>query len=89
MWKIVSLLAPKTKKRKLQLHKNGMIMTPEAELDWIASDFGGRYGVGICSTRNAQQEVISLQSTAEEITTAINTIPVRKAVPRGSAPPAA
>ncbi|CAE7575091.1 betA [Symbiodinium sp. CCMP2592] len=45
IWEVVKCLAPKTKRKKLQLYRNGHMMTPEAELDWIIEEFGERYGI--------------------------------------------
>ena len=47
MWQVVKKLAPKSKSKKVQLYKNGHIMHPEAELDWIVSAFGERYGTSL------------------------------------------
>ena len=35
MWKIVKQMAPKAPRKRLQLNKDGHMLTPEEELQWI------------------------------------------------------
>ena len=47
LWKVVKQLAPKAPRRRLQLHKDGQILSPDEELQWIVQAYGDRYGVRI------------------------------------------
>ena len=87
VWTVVKSLAPKTKRKALQLHRHGHIMSPEAELDWIIEVFGERYGARpepIASGRPRQHEPV--QISAEALQFQLEHLPVRKAVPQDAAP---
>ncbi|CAE7873969.1 SEP2 [Symbiodinium sp. KB8] len=43
LWKTVKLLAPKAPRKRLQLHRNGHMISPEEELEWILEAYGERY----------------------------------------------
>ncbi|CAE7334859.1 unnamed protein product, partial [Symbiodinium microadriaticum] len=52
LWKTVILLAPKAPRKRLQLHKNGHMITPEEELEWILEAYGER-----CATDDTQAHI--------------------------------
>ena len=45
LWATVRQLAPKAPRRKLQLRRNGHMISVEAEMDWILEAYGQRYSV--------------------------------------------
>ena len=89
VWKMVKVMAPKTKFRKVQLYQNGQIMAPEAELDWIARAFGDRYGSShSMAPTSLQREHPPLHIDEAEVRSALRQIPARKAVPPNVLPSA-
>ena len=85
LWTVVKSVALK----KVQLHKHGVIMVPEAELDWIAQAFGERFG-GHLSTKPPplQRQHAPVQLAEQDVAAALHHIPARKAVPPGTLPAA-
>ena len=89
LWTVVKRLAPKCRFKKVQLHKHGVIMAPEAELDWIAQAFGERFGVHLAKEPPPlQRQHAPVQLAEQEVAAALHHIPVRKAVPPGTLPAA-
>ena len=89
LWGVVKRLAPKARHKKVQLHKHGVIMAPEAELEWIADAFGERFGASRSSKPPPLQRWHSPVQLAEpEVLQALHQIPARKAVPPGTLPAA-
>ncbi|OLP93673.1 LINE-1 retrotransposable element ORF2 protein [Symbiodinium microadriaticum] len=89
LWTVVKRLAPKCRFKKVQLHKHGVIIAPEAELDWIAQAFGERFGVHLAKEPPPlQRQHAPVQLAEQEVAAALHHIPVRKAVPRGTLPAA-
>ncbi|CAE7805071.1 unnamed protein product, partial [Symbiodinium sp. CCMP2592] len=86
VWQVVKTLAPKSKRKQLQLHKDGHIMTPQAELDWIIEEFGSRYGARPMPSIGKTREHPPLQIQAFELWHQLDHLPVRKAVPCTAAP---
>ncbi|CAE7708124.1 MCAT [Symbiodinium sp. CCMP2592] len=87
MWCVIKRLAPKSRHKKVQLYKHGHLMTPTAELDWIAEAFGERFGAPFSSEPGAllrQHAPVQLQ--ADHVLEELSRIPVRKAVPPGAVP---
>ena len=82
VWTVVKSLAPKTKRKTLQLHRQGRIMSPEAELDWNIEVFGDRYGAKSEPTASGRpREQVPVSISAEAIWLQLEHLPVRKAVP--------
>ena len=89
MWSVVKRLAPKTKFRRVQLHKHGNIMAPEAELDWIAQAFGERYGAAHSVSPGPMcRQHPPVQVLMTDVKAALQQLPARKAVPPGAVPSA-
>ncbi|OLQ14905.1 Malonyl-CoA-acyl carrier protein transacylase, mitochondrial [Symbiodinium microadriaticum] len=89
IWATVKALAPKTKPRKLQLHKDGRMLTPQAELQWITEAFGERYGSSFAKTTPfPQREHPPFQVPLELVQAQLEKLQVRKAVPPGAVPSA-
>ncbi|CAE7193616.1 unnamed protein product [Symbiodinium sp. CCMP2592] len=87
MWSVIKRLAPKSRHKKVQLYKHGHLMTPTAELDWIAEAFGERFGAQFSSEPGAllrQHAPVQLQE--DYVLEELQNIPVRKAVPPGAVP---
>ncbi|CAE7367016.1 MCAT, partial [Symbiodinium sp. KB8] len=86
---VFEALAPKTKPRKLQLHKDGRMLTPQAELQWITEAFGERYGSSFAKTTPfPQREHPPFQVPLELVQAQLEKLQVRKAVPPGAVPSA-
>ncbi|CAE7350820.1 MCAT [Symbiodinium microadriaticum] len=86
---VFEALAPKTKPRKLQLHKDGRMLTPQAELQWITEAFGERYGSSFAKvTPFPQREHPPFQAPSELVQAQLAKLQVRKAVPPGAVPSA-
>ena len=89
LWNVVKRLAPKARFKKVQLHKHGVIMAPEAELEWIASAFGERFGASQSTPPPPlQRQYAPVQLAESEVRQALHQIPARKAVPPGTLPAA-
>ena len=89
MWSVVKRLAPKTQFRRVQLHKHGLIMAPEAELDWIATAFGERYGAEHSALPGPlRRQHPPVQVLMTDVKAALQQLPARKAVPPGVVPSA-
>ena len=89
MWSVVKRLAPKTKFRRVQLHKHGNIMAPEAELDWIAQAFGERYGAEHSASPGPLcRQHPPVQVLMTDVKATLQQLPARKAVPPGAVPSA-
>ena len=89
LWGVVKSLAPKTRFKKVQLHKHGVIMAPEAELAWIAQAFGERFGEGHASKPPPlQRSHAPVQLEEADVRQALHQIPARKAVLPGTLPAA-
>ncbi|CAE7686084.1 unnamed protein product [Symbiodinium sp. CCMP2456] len=86
VWKVVRTLAPKVKRKPLQLYRNGHIMAPEAELDWIIEAFGERYGAREPPNTTSIRKHQPVQVSVAEVWYQLEHLPVRKAVPRSAAP---
>ncbi|CAE7740061.1 MCAT [Symbiodinium sp. CCMP2456] len=86
VWKVVQTLAPKIKRKPLQLYKEGRIMAPEAELDWIIEAFGERYGARSPPCTKHIRTQPPVQVSAAEVWHHLERLPVRKAVPKAAAP---
>ena len=67
VWKVVKTLAPKTKRRQLQLYKEGHIMSPTDEMKWIIQAFGERYGAREHNASSRLREHPPVQITEAEI----------------------
>ena len=88
LWKVIRSLAPKAPRKRLQLHKDGHLISPEAELDWILEAYGGRYAVDpeqapIHFSFPAHQ---GLELNTEDLLFYLRKLNPRKAVPHGTAP---
>ena len=79
---------PKTKRRQLQLYKEGHIMSPTDEMKWIIQAFGERYGAREHNASSRLREHPPVQITEAEIHRQLGLLPVRKAVPPEAAPAA-
>ncbi|OLP90128.1 hypothetical protein AK812_SmicGene28345 [Symbiodinium microadriaticum] len=89
IWGVVKQLAPRTRYKKVQLHKHGVIMAPEAELAWIAQAFGERFGEQYSAKPTALlRQHTPVQLDVQEVNQALRHIPARKAVPPGAIPAA-
>ena len=89
MWSVVKRLAPKMKFRRVQLHKHGTIMAPEAEVEWIAQAFGDRYGAVHSAPPGPLHRIHSpVQVQVNDVKAALLQLPARKAVPPGAVPSA-
>ncbi|CAE7475779.1 unnamed protein product [Symbiodinium sp. CCMP2456] len=86
VWKVVHTLAPKVRRKPLQLYRDGHIMTPEAELDWIIEAFGERYGARAPPQTTRARQFPPVQVSEAEVWHQLEHLPVRKAVPRSAAP---
>ncbi|CAE7257373.1 unnamed protein product [Symbiodinium sp. CCMP2592] len=86
IWEVVKSLAPKSKRKKLQLYRNGHMMTPEAELDWIIEEFGNRYGARAPTTLPHIRQQAPVLIGPAEVWHQLEHLPVRKAVPAHMAP---
>ena len=84
---MVKALAPKSERNQLQLRKDGHIMTPEAELNWIVDEFGTRYGARDEPLPGKIREQLPLHIQEWEVWNQREKLPVRKAVPPTAAPP--
>ena len=87
MWKIVKQMAPR---KRLQLNKDGHMLTPEEELQWIVQAYGDRYGVGSSeSAWTYQPRALDSDVTidATDLENVLKCLNPHKAVPRDSAPP--
>ena len=89
IWGVVKQLAPRTRHKKAQLHKHGVIMAPEAELAWIAQAFGERFGEPFSAKPTALlRQHPPVQLEVQDVNQALRHIPARKAVPPGAIPAA-
>ena len=88
VWKVVKTLAPKAKRKQLQLYKAGHIMSPADEMQWIIQAFGERYGARAHAASSKPREHSPVQVTEEEVHYQLALLPVRKAVPPEAAPAA-
>ncbi|CAE7323550.1 unnamed protein product [Symbiodinium sp. CCMP2456] len=87
-WKIIRQLAPKARKKRLQLHKDGHMISPDEELDWILTAYGERYAT------DPSKEPITFEFPAhsgvfldpQELQWHLEHLNPRKAVPKGTAP---
>ena len=87
MWQVVKKLAPKSKSKKVQLYKNGHIMHPDAELDWIASAFGERYGTSFAQAPpNLVRQHPPVLLEVKQVREILLQTPLRKAVPPNALP---
>ncbi|CAE7338149.1 Pol [Symbiodinium sp. CCMP2592] len=86
VWLVVKTLAPKSKRKPLQLRRNGHMLTPEAELDWIIEEFGARYGARQAPSTSIAREHPPLQIQECEVWHQLERLPLRKAVPHTAAP---
>ena len=90
MWKIVKQLAPKAPRKRLQLNRDGHMLSPEEELQWIVQAYGDRYGVGTAEPAWTYQPRASdsgVTIDAADLEELLRRLNPRKAVPSGSAPP--
>ena len=90
LWKVVKQLAPKAPRRRLQLHKDGQILSPDEELQWIVQAYGDRYGVGSSEPAWTYQPRALLSEVvidASDLADVLSRLHPRKAVPRNSVPP--
>ena len=67
VWKVVKTLAPKAKRKQLQLYKAGHIMSPADEMQWIIQAFGERYGARAHAASSKPGEHSPVQVTEEEV----------------------
>ena len=88
VWKVVKTLAPKTKRKQLQLYKEGHIMSPTDEMKWIIQAFGERYGAREHNASFRLREHPPVHITEAEIHRQLGLLPVHKAVPPEAAPAA-
>ena len=82
VYKIVRQLAPKTPHRVLQLRKEGFMLTPQEELNWMLQFFGERFGESqdcMPPSRFLSQPFLL---DAEQLQCQLAKIPVHKAVPK-------
>ena len=88
LWKTIRRLAPKAPRKRLQLHKDGHMISPEAELDWILEAYGDRYAVddhqAPISFTFPQHQGLALDSKVLHFY--LQRLNPRKAVPHGTAP---
>ncbi|CAE7374534.1 unnamed protein product [Symbiodinium sp. CCMP2592] len=88
LWRVVKQLAPKAPRKKLQLQRDGRMLSTVEELDWILQAFGTRYGEG------EELETVQLHGQAApepianvaDLPCILGHLNLRKAVPRGTAP---
>ncbi|CAE7400543.1 unnamed protein product [Symbiodinium sp. CCMP2456] len=88
MWKLIRQLAPKAPKKRLQLHREGHMLSPEAELEWILTAYGERYAT------DPDKAPITFEFPAhsgvfldsQELKWHLEHLNPRKAVPKGTAP---
>ena len=90
MWKIVKQLAPKAPRKRLQLNKDGHMLSHEEELQWIVQAYGERYGVGSPESAwkyrpRASDSGVTID--AADLADILSRLNPRKAVPRESVPP--
>ena len=88
VWKVVKTLAPKTKRKQLQLYKEGHIMSPTDEMKWIIQAFGERYGAREHNASFRLRDHPPVHITVAEIHRQLGLLPVHKAVPPEAAPAA-
>ena len=87
VWATVKALAPKSKPKRLQLHKDGRMLSPTAELQWIVEEFGKRYGSSFSSPAEfpvREHPPVQVQET--QVQALLGELQVRKAVPPGAVP---
>ena len=88
LWKTIRRLAPKAPRKRLQLHKDGHMISPEAELGWILEAYGDRYAVddhqAPISFTFPQHQGLELDSKVLHFN--LQRLNPRKAVPHGTAP---
>ena len=88
LWRVVKQLAPKAPRKRLQLHKDGCILSTSAELEWILKAYGEIYGADTPDTLvigDGQAAPYPLID-ASDLAWTLGLINPRKAVPRGAAP---
>ncbi|CAE7239424.1 unnamed protein product [Symbiodinium sp. CCMP2456] len=89
LWRVVRQLAPKMPRKRVQLHREGRILSTQEELDWILQAYGERYGANLVSptfscTGESSQQHVTIQEA--DLVHQLQTLNPRKAVPRGTAP---
>ena len=82
VYKIVRRLAPKTPHRVLQLRKDGFMLTPQEELNWMLRFFGERFGENQDSIQPSRFLSQPFLLDAEQLRQQLEKIPVHKAVPK-------
>ena len=88
LWRIVKQLAPKAPRKRLQLHKEGNILSTSEELSWILEAYGERYGANTPATLKIENGQAAPHPIIHAPTLAwvLGRLNPRKAVPRGAAP---
>ena len=88
LWRVVKQLAPKAPRKRLQLHRDGRILSTSEELEWILEAYGERYGANTAATIAVQdgQAAPCALINANDLAWTLGHINPRKAVPRGTAP---
>ena len=86
VWQVVKTLAPKSRRKPLQLYRNGHMMTPENELDWIVEAFGDRYGARPPQVQNNIRQQQPVRIEVADLWHQLESLNLRKAVPYDAAP---
>ena len=88
LWRIVKQLAPKAPRKRLQLHKEGNILSTSEELSWILEAYGERYGANTPATLKIENGQAAPHPIiyAPALAGVLGRLNPRKAVPRGAAP---
>ncbi|CAE7573790.1 unnamed protein product [Symbiodinium sp. CCMP2592] len=87
LWRIVKQMTPKVPRKRLQLHRNGHIISTTEEMDWILQAYGERYGTSAVDGgwQGPIGSDISVTIDASELRDQMLRIHPGKAVPRGKA----
>ena len=86
--RVVKQLAPKAPRKRLQLHRDGCIISTEEELQWILDDYGARYGANASDTPPLVGNRLDKKASIDpnDLTHMLLRLHTRKAVPRECAP---
>ena len=84
--KIVRQLAPKVARVTMQLRRDGQMLNPKQELEWLCEFFTDRFRSQEAPTSDQHTLSQPFSVSLESVERAISLIPLRKSVPRGVAP---
>ena len=84
--KIVRQLAPKVARVSMQLRRDGQMLNPKQELEWLCEFFTDRFRSQEAPTSDQHTLSQPFSVSLESVERAISLIPLRKSVPRGVAP---